>query len=66
MAVFSPSGETERGAIGDAIKAMKERGAFTDSEVNDFTVNGMNFGWELPGTFDVVGQFRDFSLQSDF
>ena len=54
-----------RKAIGDAVKAMKERGAFTDSEVNDFTVNGMNFGWELPGTFDVVGQFRDFSLQSD-
>ncbi|MBQ3908718.1 MAG: hypothetical protein II746_05900 [Bacteroidaceae bacterium] len=43
-----------RGAIGDAIKAMKERGAFTDSEVNDFTVNGMNFGWELPGILEFV------------
>ncbi len=55
-----------RKAIGDAIKAMKENGSFADSEVDDFTINGMNFGWELPGTFDVVGQFRNFSLQSDF
>ena len=54
-----------RKAIGNAIQAMKQNGSFIDSEVDDFTVNGMNFGWELPGTFDVIGQFRNFSLQSD-
>ena len=54
-----------RSAIGQAIQGMKERGAFTDSEIDDFTVNGMNFGWELPGTFDVACQFKDFSLMSD-
>ncbi len=53
-----------RKAIGEAIGAMKAQGAFTDAEVDDFIIDSMNFGWELPGTFDVIGQFRNFSLQA--
>ncbi len=54
-----------KAAIEDAIAALREKGFLTDSSADDFSIQGMNFGWELPGTFDVIGQFRDFSLVSD-
>ena len=54
-----------KAAIGDAIKSLHEKGFLTDSSVDDFSIQGMNFGWELPGTFDVTCHFRDFSLVAD-
>ena len=54
-----------KAAINDAIKSLHENGFLTDSTVDDFSIQGMNFGWELPGTFDVTSQFRDFSLVAD-
>lgn len=51
-----------RQAVGDAIRSLTGNGFLTASTVDDFTVTGMNFGWELPGTFDVKSQFRGFSL----
>lgn len=46
-----------------ALRAMKARGLFADSELRDFQVTGMNFGWEVPGTFDAALQVRKFSLR---
>ncbi len=54
-----------KAAISDAIKSLQNRGFLTDSQVDDFVIQGMNFGWELPGTFDVTSQFRSFSLIAD-
>ena len=54
-----------KAAIEEAIGALRDNGFLTDSSVDDFSIQGMNFGWELPGTFDVIGQFRDFSLIAD-
>lgn len=54
-----------KAAIDDAIKSLHLKGFLTDSSVDDFSIQGMNFGWELPGTFDVTCQFRDFSLVAD-
>lgn len=52
-------------AVGDAIKSLTSNGFLTGSQVDDFTVDGMNFGWELPGIFDVACQFSDFSILTD-
>ena len=54
-----------RNAISDAIKSLKANGYMKTSVVDDFTVMGMNYGWELPGTFDVSSQIRNISLTAD-
>lgn len=51
-----------RKTVEDAIASLTENGFLTHSTADDFTIEGMNFGWELPGTFDVCCQFRDFSI----
>ena len=52
-------------AIKDACSALSTNGFFKDSQPQDFSITGMNFGWELPGTFDVKCQVRNFSVLSD-
>lgn len=52
-----------KAAVAEAIQALQGKGYLTDSRVEDFAVTGLNFGWELPGTYNVVGQFRGFSLK---
>lgn len=54
-----------RSAVEEAIKSLKANGYMKTSVPDDFTVMGMNYGWELPGTFDVISQVRNFSLVSD-
>lgn len=48
-----------------AIAHLRERGLFADSRLEDFVVEGMNFGWECPGTFDAAIAVRGFSLVSN-
>ena len=45
-----------------AVEAMRERGCFMHSEPADLAITGMNFGWEIPGTFDAALQMRGMSL----
>lgn len=46
-----------------ALEAMKSKGVFTTINLNDFRITGMNFGWEIPGTFDAAVLVRNFSLR---
>ena len=52
-------------AVRDAITGLKAKGEFTDASVEDFCLSGMNFGWEMPGSFYGAMQVRNFSLQTD-
>ncbi|MCQ2119079.1 MAG: hypothetical protein MJY84_04060 [Bacteroidales bacterium] len=53
-----------RKGIAEAINALTKNGFMTESKVDDFEVMGMNYGWELPGTFDVRSQIRNISLKT--
>lgn len=46
-----------------AVDAMKAKGAFLHSALSDLVLEGMNFGWECPGTFDVALQVKGLSLK---
>ena len=46
-----------------AVEAMREKGSFTDSRWEDLAITGMNFGWEIPGTFDAELKVRGMSLE---
>jgi len=47
-----------------ALDAAWARGFLKDSkDLSDYTIGGMNMGWELPGTFDVAMQVRNLSLK---
>lgn len=46
-----------------AVEAMREKGSFTDSRWEDLAITGMNFGWEIPGTFDAELKMRGMSLE---
>ncbi len=48
----------------NAVSNLQERGLFKDTRLEDFAVEGMNFGWEVPGTFDAAIQVKDFSLKT--
>ncbi|MGL6195330.1 MAG: hypothetical protein ACRC2T_10970 [Thermoguttaceae bacterium] len=39
--------------IEEGMKTAQERGFLTHSSFRDMSLNGMNIGWEVPGTFDV-------------
>lgn len=49
-------------AVRRALEAMRERGELTHSSADDMAVTGMNFGWEVPGTFDAAMEVRGMSL----
>lgn len=51
-------------AVKRALEAMRERGELTGSTADDMTVTGMNFGWEVPGTFDAALEVRGISLRA--
>ena len=44
---------------------MREKGSFTDSRWEDLAITGMNFGWEIPGTFDAELKVRGMSLRAE-
>ena len=52
-----------RETLGEALAHFKAQGLFPESDVEDFAFTSMNFGWEVPGTFDCALQVKDFSLK---
>lgn len=57
-------GETDlKPLIQRAIIAMQEKGVFMNTMLNDLSITGMNFGWEVPGTFDVAVRVKNISLR---
>ena len=48
-----------------AVEAMREKGCFMDSAPEDLAITGMNFGWEIPGTFDASLRMRGLSLRAE-
>ena len=52
-----------RETLGEALAHFKVQGLFSESDVEDFAFTSMNFGWEVPGTFDCALQAKDFSLK---
>lgn len=49
--------------IKESIEKMKSKGFFKDTSYSDFELCGMNFGWEVPGTFDAAVSVRNMSLK---
>jgi len=49
--------------IRKALETMQSKGVFTTTTLNDLMITGMNFGWEIPGTFDAAVCVKNFSLR---
>ena len=47
-----------------AVAAMQEKGQFLHTELDDLVLTGMNFGWEIPGTFDAGLMIRNLSVRA--
>jgi hypothetical protein len=60
---WHPAYVNVRETLGEALAHFKDQGLFSDSDVEDFAFTSMNFGWEVPGTFDCALQAKDFSLK---
>ncbi len=50
--------------INRALEAMKEHDVFRNTTLEDLIITSMNFGWEVPGTFDAAIRVRGISLKS--
>ena len=46
-----------------ALEAMKEKDVFKETTPDDLVITGMNFGWEVTGTFDVAIKVKGISLK---
>ena len=46
-----------------SLEAMQEKGVFTHTVPKDLVLTGMNFGWEVPGTFDAGLEVRNMSIR---
>lgn len=46
----------------NAFKKAQERGFLKDTQLSDLGIGSMNFGWEVPGTFDCGLQFKKLGL----
>ena len=46
-----------------SLEAMQEKGVFTHTVPKDLVLTGMNFGWEVPGTFDAGLKVRNMSIR---
>jgi hypothetical protein len=46
-----------------AVNAMKAKGLFQATSLFDLVLTGMNFGWEIPGTFDAAIVVKEISLK---
>lgn len=49
--------------IKEAIEKLRSKGFFKDTTWEDMEICGMNFGWEVPGTFDAAISVRNMSLK---
>ena len=45
-----------------AYNLARKNGYLSKTELSDLYVSGLNFGWEMPGTYDAVMQVRNFSI----
>ena len=45
------------------VSAMQAKGQFVHTMPEDLELTGMNFGWEVPGTFDAGLQIRNLSIR---
>jgi hypothetical protein len=48
--------------VKDAIQEAVAQGYLSSNQPSDYTIGGMNFGWEVPGLSIVTFQVRDISL----
>ncbi len=48
--------------IAYAFKLARRRGFLATSDLSDLYVSGLNFGWEMPGTYDAAMRLRGLSL----
>lgn len=46
-----------------AVETMKSKDVFTKTNLSDLELIGMNFGWEVPGTFDAAIHMKGLSLK---
>lgn len=46
-----------------AYQLARKNGYLKDTELADLYVSGLNFGWEMPGTYDASMQVRGFSIR---
>lgn len=49
--------------IRQGVENMREKGYFKDTVWDDLEISGMNFGWEIPGTFDAAVSIKNLSLK---
>lgn len=47
-----------------ALEAMREHDVFINTAPEDMIISSMNFGWEVPGTFDAAIRVKGISLKS--
>ncbi len=50
--------------IKEAVTGMKKKDFFQHTSLDDLELVGMNFGWEVPGTFDAAIQIKGLSLKA--
>ena len=50
--------------IRQGVAAMKDKGQFLHTDLDDLELMGMNFGWEGPGTFDAGLMVRNLSVRA--
>jgi hypothetical protein len=50
--------------IRQGVAAMKDKGQFLHTDLDDLELMGMNFGWEVPGTFDAGLMVRNLSVRA--
>lgn len=49
--------------VKQGVTAMQRKGQFTHTQLEDLVLVGMNFGWEIPGTFDTGLMLRNLSVK---
>ncbi len=52
--------------IRTGLREAVARGYLTDPDPHNYAIANMNLGWEVPGTFDVAMQVRDFAVSAVF
>ena len=50
--------------VQQAVEAMHTKDVFLHTTLEDLEISGMNFGWEVPGTFDAGLEVRNISLKT--
>ena len=48
----------------NALDTAHSNGYLTNTSVDQLVITGMNMGWEIPGTYDVSMQIKDFSVMA--